>query len=74
MQSVQKKKTAAEVAKRNIVGEQRSESSVEDAVRMVRISLFAVMAKMDMVEGQMSSRKNEDHSYQFFFLQQFCTN
>ena len=37
---MQKKKTAAEVAQRNIVGEQRSESSVEDAVRMVRISFF----------------------------------
>jgi hypothetical protein len=66
MRNVQKKKTATGVAQRNIVGEERSESSVEDAVRMVRISFFAAMAKIDMVEGQMSSRKVGDLSCQLF--------
>ena len=74
MRNVRKKKTAAKVAQQNIVGEERSESGVEDAVRMVRISFFAAMAKMDMVEGQMSSRKLGDLSYQLCFLRQLCTN
>jgi hypothetical protein len=69
MRNVRKKKTATEVAQQSIVGEARSESSVEDAVRMVRISFFAVMVKMDMVEGQMSSRKLGDVSSQLFSLQ-----
>ena len=69
MRNVRKKKTATEVAQQSIVGEAPSESSVEDAVRMVRISFFAVMVKMDMVEGQMSSRKLGDVSCQLFPLQ-----
>jgi hypothetical protein len=50
MRNAQKKKTATAVAQENIVGGQRSQSSVEDAVRMVRISFLVVVAKIDMVE------------------------
>jgi hypothetical protein len=50
MLKARKKKAATAVAQRNIVGEPQSQGSVEDAVRMVRISFVAVTAKIDMVE------------------------
>jgi hypothetical protein len=50
MRKKQKKKAATAAAQENIVGGQQPQSSVQDAVRMVRISLLAVMAKIDMVE------------------------
>ena len=50
MLKTRKKKNATAVARGNIVGEPQSQCSVEDAVRMVRISFVAVPAKSDMVE------------------------
>ena len=44
------KKNATAVARGNIVGELQLQCSVEDAVRMVRISFVAVPAKIVMVE------------------------
>jgi hypothetical protein len=50
MRKKQKKKAATAAAQGNIVGGQQPQSSVQDAVRMVSISLLAVTAKIDMVE------------------------
>lgn len=57
MRNAQKKKNATAVARRSLVGGQRSKSSVEDAVRMVRISFLSLTVKIDMVEQKMSSKK-----------------
>jgi hypothetical protein len=69
-----KEHRSASVAQSVVAGRRPNEYTVEDVVKLVRISFLAAMAKIDMVEDKITPKKIILSLRLIFPLRQFCTN
>ena len=69
-----KKHGSASVAQSTFVVKQPNAYTIEDVVKLVRISFLAIVAKIDMVMDKYAKKRNEFVLRSIFPLRQYCTN